>query len=43
MQCELDALKSNGICSLVDLPPKKHYIECKWTFKAKHKSHNVRL
>ncbi|XP_068487037.1 uncharacterized mitochondrial protein AtMg00820-like [Phaseolus vulgaris] len=37
MQHELDALESNETWSLVDLPPGKCPIGCKWVFKAKHK------
>ena len=37
MQHELDALESNETWYLMNLPPGKRPIGCKWVFKAKHK------
>lgn len=38
MQHELDALQKNHTWDLVDLPPGKHTIGCKWVYKTKLKA-----
>jgi len=40
-QRELDALESNETWSLMDLPPGKRPIRCKWIFKAKNKPNDT--
>ena len=37
MNCELAALELNGTWEIVDLPPGKTAIACKWLFKTKYK------
>jgi len=41
MQCELDALEYNETWFMMDLPPGKRLIGCKWVFKAKHKPNDT--
>jgi hypothetical protein len=38
MNSKIAALESNNTWSLVDLPPHKKPIGCKWVFKIKYKS-----
>lgn len=38
MNAEIDALEQNHTGTLVDLPPNKKFIECKWVYKIKYKS-----
>jgi hypothetical protein len=38
MNAEIQALETNHTWSLVDLPPHKKPIGCKWIYKVKHKS-----
>lgn len=38
MQTEIAALEENNTWSVVDLPPEKTLIGCKWVFKVKYKS-----
>jgi hypothetical protein len=35
MKEELDTLHKNNTCDLVDLPPRKFVVECKWIYKIK--------
>jgi Reverse transcriptase (RNA-dependent DNA polymerase) len=36
IQEEYDSLMKNSAWELVDLPPTKNLVSCKWVFKAKH-------
>lgn len=38
MQAEIAALEENQTWSIVDLPPHKDPIDCKWVFKIEYKS-----
>lgn len=38
MQAELNALESNNTCRIVDLPPNKRVVGCKWLYKVKYKA-----
>ena len=38
MTNELEALEHNGTWSVVNLPPGKHVVGCKWVYKVKHKA-----
>jgi hypothetical protein len=38
MDAEITALELNNTWVLVDLPPHKHPIGCKWVYKIKYKS-----
>lgn len=38
MQTEIQALQDNGTCLIVDLPPGKRAIGCKWVYKIKYNS-----
>ena len=35
---QLRALEKNGMWTLTDLPPRKHFVECKWIFLVKYKA-----
>ena len=37
MTDKLEALEHNGTWSVVNLPPGKHVVGCKWVYKVKHK------
>lgn len=36
MQCEYDSLTTNNVWKLVDRPPDKNVVKCKWVFKKKY-------
>lgn len=38
MQTELNALESNNTWQIVDLPPNKRVVGCKWLYKVKYKA-----
>ena len=38
MQEEIDSLKRHGTWKLVDLPPGRKAVKCKWVYKVKHKA-----
>jgi hypothetical protein len=42
MKAEISTLEENNTWIIIDLPPNKHPIGCKWVYKVKHKSDGLR-